>query len=134
MLTKFCGIGRLGQDPRSATTKSGVEMTTFRVACNHGYGDKKETVWVGVVTFKAQAKSCAKHLKKGSLVYFEGTPKISLYKSKSGEQKAEIECTVNSICFLSGFEASKAAEHYQEAIAAPGNPKPVDFDDDDIPF
>lgn len=134
MLTKFCGIGRLGRDPRSAQTKSGIEMTTFSVACNSGYGDKKETTWVNCITFKAQAQSCAKYLQKGSLVYFEGTPKIKMYQSKSGEQKADLEVTVNSICFLSGFEASKAAEHYQDAIAAPGNPKPVDFDDDDIPF
>lgn len=101
-------IGYLGGDPEMRYTPSGKPVATFSVACNEVWigddGQKHEkTTWVRVTTWDKRAETCAKYLRKGSMVYVEGKPASSGWIDKqSGEVRTTVEVTATNVRFLNG--------------------------------
>lgn len=69
MLT-ISGIGRLGREPKMQYNPQGNAITNMSVATDVGFGDKKETVWVSLVSFGKQAEVLNQYLSKGSRICF----------------------------------------------------------------
>ncbi|MFA7165597.1 MAG: single-stranded DNA-binding protein, partial [Desulfoplanes sp.] len=77
-LNKVMLIGRLGKDPEVKYTQSGSAVANLTVATDESYTDKtgnkvEQTEWHRVVVWNKQAEFCNNYLKKGSLVYVEGS-------------------------------------------------------------
>ena len=84
-LNKVQLIGRLGIDPETRFTPSGIKVTTFRMAVNRTWRDdqgelKEATEWINIETWRGLAETCEKYLKKGRLVYIEGRLKTDRYE------------------------------------------------------
>jgi len=92
-------IGRLAADPESKQTKSGKNLTTFRIAVNEG---KDETLWFNVVTFGKTAENCAKYLEKGRMVFINGRDKVDSWQDDDGRWNNRHEIIAHSVKFLSG--------------------------------
>lgn len=132
-------VGFLGKDPELKESKARQEgrakdendgfFTTFSV----GVSEKEETLWVNVVVFGRQAKSCKEYLTKGSKVLIEG--KIGLDQwEQAGEKRSALKLTANNVVFLDSKKDRPAstgtATNATAAVATGG----TTISDDDIPF
>ncbi|RJQ41340.1 MAG: single-stranded DNA-binding protein [Anaerolineaceae bacterium] len=78
-------IGRLGKDPDSRKTPKGTTYTTFSLAVDRKWKDKKselhqETDWFNVEAWGKVGEICQKYLEKGKLVYLEGRLRTRKYE------------------------------------------------------
>ena len=95
-------IGNLGRDPERQTTSNGTPYAKFSVATNESYQDRngtwqKSTEWHNVKVWGASVDRVLQQLRKGSLVYIEGSlrsfemndqqmssgPKVKLWEIKA---------------------------------------------------
>jgi len=113
MYSKTILIGRLGRDPEMRFTPEGKAVTSFSVAVDDGYGEKKVTAWYKVTAWDKLAESCNNFLSKGKLVLVEGhitvdektgSPRIW---EKDGVSHSSLELTANSVKFLSAKESTQ---------------------------
>lgn len=73
-------LGRVGNDPEFATTKSGLPQCKFSVATNEKMKEEEITEWHRIVVWGKLAEICQEYIKKGSAVFVEGKLKTSKYK------------------------------------------------------
>ena len=104
MYNKTILIGNMTKDPELRYTPQGTAVTTLRLAVNHKYQDKKETMFIDNVVFGKQAESCSKYLTKGSSVLVEGRLQERKWES-DGQQKSKFEVVAQSVRFLSTKKA-----------------------------
>lgn len=97
-------IGNIGAD---ATVKeiSGKQAISFRVAHNEKYpkdGVKHEkTVWVDCTIWRNQITTLPDYLKRGQLVYLEGSPSADAYTNKEmGEVVSVLRLNVRNLELL----------------------------------
>lgn len=101
MYNHICLIGNLTRDPEALRyTPSGVAVTSFSLAVNSGYGDKKEVLFIQCSVFGKQAEACVKYLTKGSTCLVEGRLQEQKWE-KDGEKKSKMVIIANSVKFLS---------------------------------
>lgn len=125
-------IGRLGADPETKTLQSGKTVTNFRVATDHGFGEKKTVTWVRVAWWGEQAVKVSQHLKKGSGVIFTG----ELF-TRDHEGKTYVELDARDFEFRPGAAKEQGgAGNYANAGSggSGGNASSGGFSDDDPPF
>ena len=149
MLNKVTLIGRLGKDPETKTLPSGDAVTNFSVATTEKWKDKqsgeaKETTeWHRISMFGKLAEIAGKYLKKGALVYLEGSIKTRKWTDKDGIEKYSTEIVAETMQMLGGkpvggggdggesYSRSKPAE---QSAPASSNAASLGAMDDDIPF
>jgi len=118
MLNRWEGIGNLGKDPetRYTTGANPTAVCRFSIAVDHGYGERKKTVWMNVVTYGKQAENCSKFLQKGKKVYVSGELDIRDYERQDGSRGIIVETTAKTVEFLSNQEQ---VERNQAAYGVP---------------
>jgi len=82
MSIKTIATGRLGKDPEIKTTRNNKAYCKFSLACKSGWDkEKKEpkTEWINCTAFAKIGENISKHLKKGDMLYIEGTPETTSY-------------------------------------------------------
>lgn len=102
--------GRLGADAELKFTQDGLAICSFRVAVDSlrkkeqkkDGTDGKKTYWIRCTLFGKQAEALSKYLLKGTAVYVDGNFDIDDWKTRDGESRYTIECTVDTIQLLSG--------------------------------
>lgn len=125
-------IGRLGADPETKTIGSGKTVTNFRVACDHGYGEKKTTTWVRVAWWGDRGAKVAATLKKGSGVIFVG----EVY-TREHDGKTYVEAEASDFVYPPG-----APKGEQGAGSSNGSPRGGEYGgsqsggagDEEVPF
>lgn len=123
-------IGNLTRDPEVRETNSGRPVCAFDVAVNRRVNGRDEAVYYSVSAWESLGDVCAKYLAKGRKVFVSGRPDARAWNSRSGEARAAINITANSVEFLSGRnDASAPAEP-----AKPDADGMVEVDDDELPF
>jgi single-strand DNA-binding protein len=121
-------VGRLGSDPTMRYSPEGQAMTTISVATDHGFGEKKTTVWYRVTCWGKTAEAVNQYLSKGDIVSATGTlrePKP--WQAKDGEWRASLELSAHDVRFIwtkkkeeNGQPAEKPAAATKPAAAKPG--------------
>ena len=97
-LNRIFIMGRLGNDPKMYTTKSGhpfagLSVATHRPSAPDEGGETKETTdWHFIRVWGKQAENCAKYLNKGQGVMVEGylTQYVQTKEDGEGERKTGI--------------------------------------------
>jgi single-strand DNA-binding protein len=136
-VNKVLLIGRLGSDPVSRETPSGVALTRFSVATSmrkraEGRGaeaessgsegeGKESTVWHRVVAWGKEGEVCARYLKKGAPVFIEGRIRQNRYMTKEGQTRTDFEVHADRVSFLptgSNSAWSSPAEAMESAEAS----------------
>ena len=107
MYHKFECIGRLGKDVEARYLEDGKMVASFSVAVNAGYGDKKQTMWVRVAAFGKTGEACNTYLKKGSLVFVEGSMNFDsktggpqVWTRKDGTHGSSFDMVASTVKFL----------------------------------
>jgi len=113
-VNKVLLIGRLGADPTTRQTDSGVVFTKFSMATSHfrrsgpsstdqehsEKGQKESTVWHRVVAWGREGENCARFLRKGASVFVEGRIRQHEFSTKNGESRREVEVHADRVTFL----------------------------------
>ena len=138
-------IGNLGTD---CTTNevSGRTVINFPVAHSEKYKDsqgnlKEKTIWVKCA-YWTDRPAIAQYLKKGQLVYAEGSPEVEGYLNKDNQNAASLRMNVFRIQLLGSKNdnqegSSQPASNYQASGTAKINqPAQAEVEEpaDDLPF
>lgn len=115
MLNKVMIIGRLGRDPEIRYASTGVPIATLRIATDESYQDREgnkveRTEWHSVVVFQRQAENCQTYLRKGSLVYVEGSLQTRKWQDQQGQDRYTTEIKASRVQFLDRKNAAQGAE------------------------
>jgi single-strand DNA-binding protein len=105
--------GRLCRDPELRTTKTGIPVTTMRLAVNGPDGD---TTFHDVIVFRRQAEVICQYLKKGRLVEVSSNdaPHERTWIGRDGEERSTSELVAYRVEFLSSRTGVRAAGRERE--------------------
>ncbi len=152
MINKVILVGRLGKDPEVRSTPSGTSVAKFTVATDEKFtdrnGEKQErTEWHNIAAWGKLGEICGQYLKKGKLVYIEGSIRTESWDDKeSGQKKYRTEIVANTMKMLdrrgdegggsgggysSGYNQSPAPARGGSAKSSA--PDMID-DDEEVPF
>ena len=86
-VNKVILIGRLGKDPEIRSIPSGKSVTKFTLATDDRFTDKsgekqERTEWHNIEAWDRLAEICGQYLRKGSLVYIEGSIRTESWDDK----------------------------------------------------
>ena len=147
-INKVILVGNLGNDPEHRVLPSGGGVTNVSLATSESWRDKntgeqqERTEWHRVVFFNRLSEIAAEYLRKGSKVYVEGSLRTRKWQDQSGQDRYSTEIVAQEMQMLDSrgggmqdsgvYQPAPAAA--APAAAAAGNPAPIDFPEDDIPF
>lgn len=111
-------IGRMGRDPELRYTQSGTAVCSLNVATDESYtdrdGNKVDRVeWHKISCFQRQAENCANFLKKGSLVYVEGSLQTRKWQDQQGQDRYTTEIKAERVQFLDRKGDNQGADQSQ---------------------
>lgn len=133
-VNKVILIGHLGKDPEVRYTQGGGAVANVSLATTESWkdkqsGQKQERVeWHNLVFWGKLAEIAEKYLKKGALIYVEGSIRTEKWQDKEGKDRYTTKINVSEMQMLGGPRDSGGNEE-EPKIKTP----PPDFDDD-IPF
>jgi len=91
-------VGNVVAEPRSAQTRDGHQVASFRLASTPRRFDRVsgewrdgETLFIGVTCWRALAENVMLSLKKGSSVIVMGRLSIRPYETKDGEKRQSVD-------------------------------------------
>ena len=139
-------VGNCGQDPDIKVLDNGNQITNISVATSESWKDKKtgnketDTTWHKVVFFNQLAKIAGDYLRKGSMVYIEGSIRTRKWQADDGTDRYATEIVAKEMQMLGGRgEATNAAQGGSSPRAVGGQPSSHaapnnDGFDDNFPF
>ena len=142
-VNKVTLIGRLGQDPEIRFTGEGNAVASFSVATNESWKSKdgniqERTEWTKVTVFGATAEKYVQpYVKKGTLVYVEGSLKTDKWQDKDGNDKYSTGVVANNyggIQILGGGESSTDSSPSMNQERPQKENLNQTVEDDDLPF
>jgi len=143
-INKVILIGRLGKDPEVRSTPSGATLARFSIATDEKFTDKsgekqERTEWHNIVAWSKLAEICGQYLKKGKLVYIEGSLRTDSWDDKeSGVKKYKTEIVAQTMQMLDrrGDDEGGGSSNYSQGSKKSSNSAVMDGgpDDDDVPF
>ena len=123
-------IGNLAEDPKMATTRSGVSVCTFRLAVQRRFANaqgQREADFFTIVAWRQLAENCGRYLSKGRKCAVKGSLQTRSYPAQDGSTRYVTEIIADEVQFL-GSPAG---------LANPGEAAQDEFipvDDDEVPF
>jgi len=149
-VNKVILVGRLGKDPELRSIPSGTSVAKFSLATDERFtdknGDKQErTEWHNIVVWGKLAEICGQYLRKGKLVYIEGSIRTDSWDDKeTGVKKYRTEIVANTMQMLDkkgddegGYSGGGGGGYRKSAPAgapAGGGRGGEIEDDDEVPF
>lgn len=151
MLNVVAIMGRLVADPELKTTPAGINVCTFRIACDRSFaqrGQQRQADFIDVVAWRHNADFLCKHFAKGGMVAVQGRLQTRQYQDRNGNKRTAVEVVADSLSFV-GSSKKPGGQAVDEGGEAPPsdyrNPAPAysqgdadDFavidDNDDLPF
>lgn len=130
-MIKLQVIGHLGKDC-TTNVVNGKNVINFSVAHSERYKDasgnqKEKTTWVECA-YWTDRTAIAPYLKKGQLVFAEGSPEVRGYTKNDGTQGTSLTMRVLSVQLLGGAKGDSSNEESTVVGNASGN------ESDDLPF
>ena len=151
MLNVVAIMGRLVADPELKTTPAGINVCTFRIACDRSFvqqGQQRQADFIDVVAWRNNADFLCKHFAKGGMVAVQGRLQTRQYQDRNGNKRTAVEVVADSLSFA-GSSKKPGGQAVDEGGKAPPSdcrdPAPAysqgdadDFavidDNDDLPF
>ena len=121
--------GRLTADAGLKVTPNGVNVCSFNIAVDIGYGENKQTAFIPIVAWRKTAEFVAKYFGKGDEIGIEGSIQTRKYTDKNGNNRTAFEVVANNAQFV----GSKKSET-NVGIQKPPAEDFVEVGNDDLPF
>ena len=134
MVNKAILVGRLGADPELRYTADGTPVASFRVATTETRKNKDgtkvdKTEWHRIVAWRKLAEISGEYLKKGQLVYVEGSIQSREFEGRDGVKRKTFEIVASTMRMLGGKPGERAAQGPQEHVDEDFPPE-----EDDVPL
>jgi single-strand DNA-binding protein len=143
-INKVILIGRLGKDPEIRSTPNGTTVAKFTLATDERFtdrsGEKQErTEWHNIVAWGKLAEICGQYLRKGKLIYIDGSLRYDSWDDKeTGQKKYRTEIVANNMQMLDRKGDENGASGGAYAGARKGGTAtataPQVEEDDEVPF
>jgi single-strand DNA-binding protein len=142
-VNKVILVGRLGKDPEIRSTPQGTTVAKFTIATDEKFtdraGEKQErTEWHNITAWAKLAEICGQYLKKGKLVYIEGSLRTESWDDKeTGQKRYRTEIVAQNMQMLDrkGDEGGGGGGPYTGAKKSNSNSAPGTMEDDEeVPF
>ena len=141
-VNKVILVGRLGRDPEMKSTPSGQTVAKFSIATDERYTDKsgerqERTEWHNIVAWARLAEICGQYLKKGKLVYIEGSLRTDSWDDKeTGQKKYRTEIVARDMKMLDkkGDDGGGGGGGYASTRSSSSAAGADMVEDDDVPF
>lgn len=148
MLNKCMIIGRLGRDVELRYSQNGSAVASLNIATDESYtdrdGNKVERVeWHRVSVYGKSAENCANYLRKGSLVYVEGSLQTCKWQDQNGQDRYTTEIKAQRVQFLDrrgdnaqqgGQQGGQRQQRTQRPQGRQGGQAQPYEDDSSVPF
>lgn len=128
-------IGRLGRDPETSTSQSGMLIAKFSLATSTKKNGETVTQWHRCVAFGKTAELIQQYITKGQQLGVEGSIQYGQY-DKDGITRYTTDIIVNRIHFISSGQGGQQSGGYQQQPQPQNQYQPPGGmpDTDDIPF
>lgn len=133
MINKVILIGNLTKDPVLSETSSGVKFCKFGIAVNRPFANsdgEREVDFFNITTWRGQAETCARYLKKGKKVCIVGSLQNREYTDNNNVKRTATDVIASEIEFLS----ARSEDDERPAEKAGERPQLEEYNDDDLPF
>ena len=142
MINKVILVGRVGADPEIRTGESGIKTARLRLATSESRLNNEQqrielTEWHNITLFQKLADVADKYVRKGTMLYVEGSIHYRKWQGKDGVVRFSTVITTDVMRILSGkAEQTEQAEpqytpvQYPNEVTAPEVETPAD----DLPF
>ncbi|ENJ8715926.1 single-stranded DNA-binding protein [Listeria innocua] len=160
MMNRVMLVGRLTKDPDLRYTPAGVAVATFTLAVNRTFTNQqgeREADFINCVVWRKPAENVANFLKKGSMAGVDGRVQTRNYEGNDGKRVYVTEIVAESVQFLESKnnnaegatlnnyqgEANYSnnskttpyrADTSQKSDSFANEGKPIDINEDDLPF
>lgn len=124
MLNRITIMGRLVRDPELKYTASNTAVTSFTLAVERDFGEKK-TDFIDCVAWKQTAEFVCNYFHKGSMAVASGRLQLRDWEDQNGNKRRNAEVVVDSIY----FGESKRTDDSKPTFTELSNE-----DDGDLPF
>lgn len=118
-VNKVIVVGRLGQDPEVRQFDNGNKVANLSIATSEKWTDKQtgepkeHTEWHMVSLYNRLAEIAGQYLKKGSLVYIEGSLHTRKYTDNNGIERYVTEIKAQSMTMLGSPNNQNQQSGYQ---------------------
>jgi single-strand DNA-binding protein len=144
-VNKVILVGRLGKDPEIRSIPSGTSVAKFSLATDERFTDKsgekqERTEWHNIVAWGKLAEICGQYLRKGKLVYIEGSIRTDSWDDKeTGVKKYRTEIIANTMQMLDKKGDDEGGGYsggggYRKPASGGAPAGPAIEDDDEVPF
>lgn len=106
-------IGRLTAEPELKATQTGTSVTSFVIAVDRGYGDKK-TDFIPCVAWRQTAEFITRYFHKGNRIAVTGALHTRPYTDRVGNNRTAYEVTVDGAFFCESKASSAPATVNEE--------------------
>ena len=127
MLNVVAIMGRLVADPELKTTSAGINVCTFRIACDRSFakqGQQRQADFIDVVAWRHNADFLCKHFAKGGMVAVQGRLQTRQYQDRNGNKRTAVEVVADSLSF-----AGSSKKPGGQAVDEGGEAPPSDYRD-----
>ncbi|MGA7617261.1 MAG: single-stranded DNA-binding protein [Thermoanaerobaculia bacterium] len=149
MINKVILVGRLGKDPEVRSTPSGTTVAKFSLATDERFTDKsgekqERTEWHNIVAWGKLGEICGQYLRKGKLVYIEGSIRTDSWDDKeSGQKKYRTEIVASVMKMLDrkgddngggSYEPRRSSSSSTSSTNSSSSTNSTVEDDEEVPF
>ncbi|EAC6346122.1 TPA: single-stranded DNA-binding protein [Listeria monocytogenes] len=159
MMNRVVLVGRLTKDPDLRYTPAGVAVATFTLAVNRAFTNQsgeREADFIQCVVWRKPAENVANFLKKGSMAGVDGRIQTRNYEDNDGKRVFVTEVVAETVQFLeprnhtegatsnnyqseanysnNSQTSSYRADTSQKSDSFASEGKPIDINEDDLPF
>ncbi|EHY0437791.1 single-stranded DNA-binding protein [Listeria monocytogenes] len=160
MMNRVVLVGRLTKDPDLRYTPAGAAVATFTLAVNRPFKNaqgEQEADFINCVVWRKPAENVANFLKKGSMAGVDGRIQTRNYEDNDGKRVFVTEVVAESVQFLdpknnnvegttsnnyqnkanysnNNKTSSYRADTGQNSDSFANEGKPIDINEDDLPF
>ncbi len=132
-------VGRLGADPELRYTADGTPVATFRVATSETRKNKdgtrtERTEWHRIVAWRRLGEIAGEYLKKGGLVYVEGSIQSREYEGRDGVKRKAFEIVASGMKMLGGRGDQDGRRPATAGVQPEEDFVPEREEDEDIPL
>lgn len=112
-------MGRIGQDPETSYTQSGLAVCKFSLATSKKQKNGQEaTQWHRCTAFDKAGELIAKYVSKGHMLYIEGEITYGQYE-KDGVTRYTTDIIVREFNFVGGAQTDQNQGRYQGGAQNP---------------
>lgn len=138
MLNHIIIMGRVCNQIELKKTQSGVEVCSFKVACDRDFKSadgKKECDFIPVVAWRNNASFLAKYFGKGRMVVVDGKLQSRQWTDKNNNKRTEWEIQADNVYFADSKQSNGGGQSNGVATQETDNNEFTEIDEEgDLPF